>query len=202
MSPAPHFNSLQPPQLDDLHDERGIPPLSTSQQAPPDVADPACPEPLRPPDPSIHTGIDRLGWEGLTRNPLPMHERVSLITTIFSNKDEVEIVRHLCGDDAQSFINAVYEARSYILLFSKNGTVNFDSNAHVSSIRRWITSIVHCERGACAWYARSVAIMPCFQNHWPSHFPVTEPRICRCIKVGSRMYGRVHPVAWRSQLRC
>jgi len=38
-----------------------------------------------------------------------MDERISLITDIFSDRDETEVVRHLCGDDAQTFVNIIDE---------------------------------------------------------------------------------------------
>lgn len=202
MSPAPPFSPLQPPQPDDPYDDGETSPLPTSERGLPDVADPAFADPLRSSDPSIHTGVDHLGWERLTQSPLAMHERVFLITTIFSNRDGVEVVRHLCGDNAQTFINVVYDASFYILPLPRNRSVNFNSNARVSSIRRWMTSIAHYAGHACAWYARFVAIIPYFQNRWSSHFPVTEPKIHHCVMVGLRMYGRAHLAAWRSPLRC
>lgn len=36
-------------------------------------------------------------------------ERVSLIEATFSDRDEVEAVRRLCGEDAQSFIDIADE---------------------------------------------------------------------------------------------
>ena len=136
--------SQRPHQLDDLRDDREIPALfNISRQALPVVTDPGCPEPPRPSDLSIHTGVDRLSWERLIRSPPAEYERVSLITNIFSNRDEIEMVRHLCEDDAQAFINVVYEVRPYTLSFPKNRTVDLNSNSCVSSIRRWTTSIAH-----------------------------------------------------------
>ena len=40
---------------------------------------------------------------------LSVDERTPLITSIFSDRDEVEVVEHLAGDDAQAFIDVVYE---------------------------------------------------------------------------------------------
>jgi len=54
-----------------------------------------------------------------------MPERISLITTILSNKGEVGIVRGLCGDDAQAFIDAIYEARFHSISSSpENGSAD------------------------------------------------------------------------------
>ena len=102
--------------LDDIHDDWEVLTLSINLQAPPDVTDPACPEPLCPPDPAIHTDTDHPGWERLIRSPLATHERASLITTIFSNRDEIEMVKRLCREDAQTFIDVIYEVRSFFHL--------------------------------------------------------------------------------------
>ena len=39
--------------------------------------------------------------------PLAKDERISLITAIFSDRDETEAVKALCGDHAQAFVDAV-----------------------------------------------------------------------------------------------
>lgn len=44
-----------------------------------------------------------------------MHERISVINFIFSDYDEVEAVGNLSGDDAQTFINIVYEVSLRVL---------------------------------------------------------------------------------------
>jgi len=46
-------------------------------------------------------------WKGLIRNTLTTRERVSLITTIFSDSNRVETPRHLSRDDAQTFIDMI-----------------------------------------------------------------------------------------------
>ena len=153
MSITPSLNSLQQPhqldgpssefhdQLCDLHDGGGTSPPSTSRQALPDVANPVCPGPPRPFDPSIETKVDPPSWERLIRSSVTAYERVFLITAIFSNRDEVEVVKRLRGGDAQIFVDAIYEARSYVVSSSKNELTNFDSNPRAFSIRRWIISI-------------------------------------------------------------
>ena len=86
------------------------------QQALPGVTDPAYPGPPRPLGPSVHAGFDLPGWKRLTRGPLATHERISLITTIFSNRDEIEMIKRLCGEDAQIFIDTIYEVYPYVLV--------------------------------------------------------------------------------------
>ena len=53
-------------------------------------------------------------------NTLTVDERVSLIATIFSDDNEVDMVKGLSGDDAQAFIDRIIEASSYTLLPSKS----------------------------------------------------------------------------------
>ena len=103
-------------QLDDLHDGEQVSTPSTSHEALSDIADRGCPELLCSPGPAIHADVDHPGWERLVRSPLAIHERVILITTIFSNRDEVGMLRHLCRDDAQAFIDVIYEVRSFFHL--------------------------------------------------------------------------------------
>lgn len=43
----------------------------------------------------------------LISNTLTMDERVSMITTIFSDRNQVETLRDLSGDDAQVFIDII-----------------------------------------------------------------------------------------------
>ena len=131
-------------QLSDLHDNGGeISTLSASQQALLDVIDSECPGPPYPPGPSVHTGFDTLDWKRLIRGPLAAPERISLITTIFSNRDEVKMVRRLYGDDAQTFVNVIYDARLCTLSSPKNGFTNFKLTFRLLLIRRWMTSIKH-----------------------------------------------------------
>ena len=108
-------SSQEPHQLDDLRCDREKT-LSASQQERPDIADPACPEPLRLPDPSVHNDVEHPSWERLIRSPLATHERVSLITAILSNRDEIEIIRRLCRDVAQTFIDVIYKVHVFLHL--------------------------------------------------------------------------------------
>ena len=41
--------------------------------------------------------------------PLTTDERVSLITAIFSDRNEIDVVKRLRGDDAQSFVDVMDE---------------------------------------------------------------------------------------------
>ena len=48
-------------------------------------------------------------WKRLTDRPLDVNERIPLIADIFSDRSEIEAVRRLRGNDAQSFVDVVDE---------------------------------------------------------------------------------------------
>ena len=103
-------------QLDGPRDGGDTSTSLNGQQALPGITDPAYPGPPRSLGPSAHAGFDLPGWKCLTRGPLATHERISLIKTIFSNRDEIEMIKRLCGEDAQIFIDTIYEVHSYVLV--------------------------------------------------------------------------------------
>jgi len=49
-------------------------------------------------------------WKRLISHAFTMDERVSLVNAIFSDH-EVEVVKNLSGDDAQTFVDTLYEVR-------------------------------------------------------------------------------------------
>ena len=59
---------------------------------------------------------------------LSVEARIRLITSIFSDRDEVEVVGRLSGDDAQTFIEAIDKVNSYTIPHSEaeNKRVDFD----------------------------------------------------------------------------
>jgi len=65
-------------------------------------------------------------WKRLIGHTLATHERISLIATIFSDPNQVEMVGQLSGDDAQSFINTIDEVSSHIISRLQDKTINFD----------------------------------------------------------------------------
>jgi hypothetical protein len=55
-------------------------------------------------------------WKQLINHPLlTEEEKCTLIMAIFSNRDEVGEVNHLCGDDAQSFVDAIDKVGAFYL---------------------------------------------------------------------------------------
>jgi len=85
--------------------------MSATQRALPDFTGQMRPRAPRPPGSFNPTGFDPPGWKRLIRVPLSTNERISLIATIFSSRDEVEMARDLCGEDAQASVDVIYEAR-------------------------------------------------------------------------------------------
>ena len=61
-------------------------------------------------------------WKRLTSRSLPPPEVISLIKAIFTNRDEVEVICDLRGDDAQSFIDAIHKVR-FVFFPSFGGTI-------------------------------------------------------------------------------
>ena len=54
-------------------------------------------------------------WRELIDPPPTVDERIPIIAAIFSDPNETNAVERLCGDDAQSFVNAIYEVLAIIL---------------------------------------------------------------------------------------
>ncbi|KAF9651098.1 kinase-like protein [Thelephora ganbajun] len=68
---------------------------------------------LRPQMSEVLQNLRRFGppmWERLISRPLITRERISLITSIFSDSNESEAVQRLRGGDAQAFIDVMYKA--------------------------------------------------------------------------------------------
>ena len=59
---------------------------------------------------------------------LSTDDRVSLITAIFSNRDETEAVKLLSGEDAQSFVDVIDQVQlpAYIDALTRTHTHNTD----------------------------------------------------------------------------
>ena len=57
----------------------------------------------------------------LIRRTIAPEERVPLLVTIFSDGKQIEIVKHLSGDDAQKFIDTTIELSLCTLSPLKNG---------------------------------------------------------------------------------
>ena len=55
-------------------------------------------------------------WKQLIDPTLPTNERVRLVKSIFSDRYEVEMLKHLSGNDAQAFVDVIYEASICVLL--------------------------------------------------------------------------------------
>ena len=51
--------------------------------------------------------------------PLASDDQISLITDILSDRDEIEVVKHLYGDDAQSFVDVIDEVLPLSLVLAK-----------------------------------------------------------------------------------
>ena len=63
-------------------------------------------------------------WKRLISRIPTTDERISLITAIFLDDDQVEMVRRLSGDDAQTFIDVVDEVRPRTLTPPMDGLID------------------------------------------------------------------------------
>ena len=139
-------------------------------------------------------------WKRLISHTLTMNERISLIMTIFLDDNQVKTVGQLSGDDAQIFVDMIYEASAHKLLRPRDKSIDFDMDIHVLPIRHWIASYRRSAGGVDAIYAEFVATKPCFRGHWKLH-PVTTWRRIRCPVVDLQTCGRANIKARRSQSR-
>jgi len=62
-------------------------------------------------------------WKRLISPTISTEERIDLITSIFSDCDEVEVFEYLSGKDAQAFVDVIDEASDRTLLLLKHGSV-------------------------------------------------------------------------------
>ena len=46
-------------------------------------------------------------WKNLIADTLSVDERIPLLTSIFSDRDEVEVFKYLSREDAQAFIDVI-----------------------------------------------------------------------------------------------
>ena len=71
-------------------------------------------------------------------SPLTSDEQISLITVVFSNPGEIEMVKGLGGDDAQSFVDVVDQVLHFFLLEDRLSYSGLDFVVMLS--RCWIAS--------------------------------------------------------------
>ena len=55
-------------------------------------------------------------WKQLINDSLSVNERISLMVSVFSDHDEVEVVGRLSGEDAQTFVDLIAEVGTSALL--------------------------------------------------------------------------------------
>jgi len=65
-------------------------------------------------------------WKRLISHSLTAHERTTLIATIFSDHNQVEMVRQLSGNDAQSFVDMIDEVSPCAFPRSANKSFGLD----------------------------------------------------------------------------
>jgi len=128
-------------------------------------------------------------WKRLTCPNLSANERIDLIMTIFSDRDEAEASKYFFSNDAQTFVDTMVEAstRNILSLGVPSPTKIFVPLAR--PWEAWMTLHQISVGGVCARCIRPVVAKPCFQNHSKFRFVTTQRKV-HCIEVGSRMCGR------------
>ena len=104
-------------------------------------------------------------WKRLISDPLSTDERTALITSIFSDFDEieVEIVGRLSGGSAQTFVDKIDEVNSHPISRSKAKWPLLIPS--LFSIRHWIASHPRSEGGVFSVYPGFATAKTCFQDH-------------------------------------
>ena len=101
--------------------------------------------------------------------PSSTEERTALIASIFSDSDEVEMVGHLSGGDAQTFIDAVDEVSSHTISFPKTKDIDLESFAFCQTLDNLSPEI----RRRCLHYLSGICGR---QNLLPRSLPI--PLFC------------------------
>ena len=138
---------------------------------------------------TVFSGSDPPAWKRLISRTLTTQERVSLITTIFSERDGLEVATFLSGEDAQAFIDVVDEVRPHTLQPLRDVSSTPTQNLCILLDRSWITSDSRSAGDACALYTGFVLNRLCSRNHWQFH-SVTAQRGPRSVVAVLRMCGR------------
>jgi hypothetical protein len=71
-------------------------------------------------------------WKQLISHTLTTYERVPLITAIFSDRDQIEMVEKLSGDNAQNFINVIDEVTTCTLSLLGGRSVDSHQNFYAN----------------------------------------------------------------------
>ena len=140
---------------------------------------------------------EHLVWEQLIDRNLATQDRVSLITTIFSDDNQVKRVGQLSGDEAQNLIDIINGVSARSISHSRN-EFDFDSNLHILSIRCWIVLYRRSAGGVWVTCTGFVINKPCFLDRWKFHF-VTIQRGTRWAMVDRQTCGWADTLARRSQ---
>ena len=104
-------------------------------------------------------------WKRLIRHTLSPHERIPLIMAIFSDHSQVDMVRNLFGDDAQSFVNMIDEVSTCTFSPLRDRLGDSRKFFHALPVRRWISLNHKPAIDACTFYMIFVATVPCFRSH-------------------------------------
>ena len=77
-------------------------------------------------------------WKLLIGDTSSTDERISLITTIFSDHRQIEMVEQLSGDEAQALVDRIDEVGLHTVSCPKDELIGSHANLRVLFIRYWI----------------------------------------------------------------
>ena len=115
-------------------------------------------------DPSIRPKILGVLQVLAQSRTLAADERISLVTTIFSDDDQVKMIGHISGDDAQTFIDLIYEVSPRKISHLKDRLIGSHSDLHILSLRHWIVFRQRSTGGVSIIYSGFAATSPWFHD--------------------------------------
>ena len=142
-------------------------------------------------------------WKRLISPSLSANERIDLITSIFSDRDEVEVFEYLSGSDAQAFVDVMDEASVCILLPLKIGRSIPTETFYLLPVRCWTNWTASHQRSAgcvCALHTGPAAAKACFRGHFQFSFIMIQ-RKSHGVPAGLWTCGGVSMRAGRLRLR-
>ena len=91
-------------------------------------------------------------------------ERIRLMTTLFSDNDQAKVVGCVSCENAQILIDVIDEVCPCTILLPKDKAMHFDSNPLVLLLRYWMTLHQRHAGDVYGFYTRFVAVKSSFRD--------------------------------------
>jgi hypothetical protein len=132
---------------------------------------------------------DHSMWKSLTDGALSTDKHISMITMIFSNSNQVKIIRNLSQDDAQAVIDKIDELGCCVIQYP--GDQLSSTQTIALSTRCWIVSHHKYIGTVCAIYPKYVVARSCSRDRRKSRFATIQRRT-HFLVVGLQACGRAN----------